>query len=94
MRSVAPWIVDFRGFLISMDGFFGGCSTASKFPMDDQNPWEFTFCMDFFETVFFRGFFHCDKICNPSHHPLYNCNMSASSTEEKASWTEELNSRL
>ena len=64
-----PWIVDFRGFLISMDGFFGGCSIASKFPMDDQNPWEFTFCMDFFETVFFRGFFHGDKICNPSHHP-------------------------
>ena len=39
VRSVAPWIVDFRGFLISMDGFFGGCSIASKFPMDDQNPW-------------------------------------------------------
>ena len=69
VRSVAPWIVDFRGFLISMDGFFGGCSIASKIPMDDQKPWEFTFYMDFFETVFFRGFFHREKICNPSRHP-------------------------
>ena len=94
VRSVAPWIVDFNGFLISMDGFFEGCSIASKIPMDDQNSLKFTFSMDFFETVFFRGFFHRDKICNPSHHPEYNCNMSASSTEEKASSTEELKGML
>ena len=86
VRSVAPWIVDFRGFLISMDGFFGGCSIASKIPMDDQNSLKFTFSMDFFETVFFRGFFHRDKICNPSHHPEYNCNMSASSIDGGAQW--------
>ena len=89
VRSVAPWIVDSRGFLISM-----GCSIASKIPMNDQNPWKFTFYMDFFESVFFPGFFHRDKICNPSHHAQYKCNMSASSTEEKDSWTEELKGML
>ena len=74
VRSVTPWIVDFRGFLISMDGFFGGCSIASKIPMDDQNSLKFTFSMDFFETVFFRGFCHREKICNPSYHrdKIYN----------------------
>ena len=47
VRSVAPSILDFRGFKISIDGLFGGCLIASKIPMDDQIRW--TTCMDFRE---------------------------------------------
>ena len=95
VRSVAPWIVDFNGFLISMDGFFEGCSIASKIPMDDQNSLKFTFSMDFFETVFFRGFFHRERYAIPhitqnvtatcQHHPLRKKPLRRRSSKECSS---------
>ena len=84
-----------HGSWISVDfwfpwmAFWGGVRLRQKFP------WMIKIHENsLFAWIFSSGFFHRDKICDPSHHPQYKCTISASSTEEKASWTEELKGML